>query len=211
MEGIKRLVCFAGLMAGLLLAMASAHSAPKTILVMGDSLSAEYGLARDSGWIKLLEKRLAQKKISATVANASISGETTSGGRSRLPALLKQHQPSHVVIELAGNDGLRGLSLTSTTDNLRTMIVQSKKAGAQVLLIGMQLPPNYGPDYTRRFTELFTTLAKEEKVALVPFLLEGFGQKTNMFQPDRIHPTAQAQLLMLDNVWPVLHPLLQAP
>lgn len=185
-----------------------AYSASKTILVLGDSLSAEYGLTRGSGWIALLEKRLQAQKIDADIVNASISGETTSGGRNRLPSLLEQHRPSHVVIELGANDGLRGLSLRATQANLQAMIDEAKEAQAQVLLIGMQLPPNYGGDYTKRFSAMFPELAKENRVALVPFLLDGIAKKADMFQSDRIHPTAQAQPVMLDSVWPHLKPLL---
>lgn len=185
-----------------------AYSASKTILVLGDSLSAEYGLTRGSGWIALLEKRLQAQKIDADIVNASISGETTSGGRNRLPSLLEQHRPSHVVIELGANDGLRGLSLRATQANLQAMIDEVKEAQAQVLLIGMQLPPNYGGDYTKRFSAMFPELAKENRVALVPFLLDGIAKKADMFQSDRIHPTAQAQPVMLDSVWPHLKPLL---
>ena len=190
---------------------AQAAPAGRTVLVVGDSLSAEYGLKRGEGWVALLEKQLAQEKMSATVVNASVSGETTSGGRSRLPALLAQHQPSHVVIELGGNDALRGLPLANTEDNLRWMAEAAQKAGAKVLLVGMQVPPNYGSDYTRRFEAVFGKVAQERKTALVPFLLKGVADGPNataLFQPDRIHPTAQAHPRMLDNVWPALRALL---
>ncbi|ADV00277.1 esterase protein [Alicycliphilus sp. B1] len=181
------------------------------ILVVGDSLSAEYGLPRGSGWVALLEKRLAQEKIGATVVNASVSGDTTAGGRARLPALLRQHGPTHVVIELGANDALRGLPLTNTRDNLAWMVEQSQAAGARVLLVGMQMPPNYGADYARRFAALFEAVAKERKVPLVPFLLHGIADvpdSTALFQPDRIHPRAEAHPRMLDNVWPQLRKLL---
>ncbi len=197
------------LMAGLLMQGSVAHSASKTVLVLGDSVSAEYGLARGAGWVALLEKRLAANKINATVVNASISGETTSGGRSRLGALLQKHRPQILILELGGNDGLRGLTMESTEANLRAMIALAKKAKAAVLLVGMQIPPNYGADYTRRFAGLYPKLAKENKLALVPFLFEGLKDDAQMFQPDRIHPTAQAQAIMLDNVWPHLKPLLR--
>nr|WP_241673194.1 arylesterase [Lacisediminimonas profundi] len=196
-------------MAGLLMQGSVAHSASKTVLVLGDSVSAEYGLARGAGWVALLEKRLAANKINATVVNASISGETTSGGRSRLGALLQKHRPQILILELGGNDGLRGLTMESTEANLRAMIALAKKAKAAVLLVGMQIPPNYGADYTRRFAGLYPKLAKENKLALVPFLFEGLKDDAQMFQPDRIHPTAQAQAIMLDNVWPHLKPLLR--
>ena len=185
---------------------------PAVILIVGDSLSAEYGLARGSGWVRLLEQRLTQEKIDATVVNASVSGDTTAGGRARLAALLKAHQPTTVVIELGGNDALRGLPLANTQDNLSAMTAQAQAAGARVLLVGMQVPPNYGADYGRRFAGLFETVARERKAALVPFLLQGVADAPNptaLFQPDRIHPNAQAQPRMLDNVWPELRKLLK--
>ena len=181
------------------------------ILVVGDSLSAEYGLARGTGWVALLQQRLAQDKIQAMVVNASVSGDTTAGGRARLAALLKLHQPTHVVLELGGNDALRGLPLANTQDNLAWMTEQAQAAGARVLLVGMQMPPNYGADYGRRFASLFEAVARQHKTALVPFLLKGVADAPNasaLFQPDRIHPRAEAQPRMLDNVWPELRKLL---
>jgi len=178
-----------------------------TIVVLGDSLSAEYGLRRGSGWVALLDEKLRQESVSARVVNASISGDTTSGGRSRLPALLAQHKPSHVVIELGGNDALRGLPLKMTEENLNQMTRLAQQAGAKVLLIGMQVPPNYGSDYTARFAGLFEQAAKATGAALVPFLLKGVADgddPTRLFQRDRIHPTAEAQPIMLANVWPML-------
>ncbi|MBI2772271.1 MAG: arylesterase [Burkholderiales bacterium] len=183
-----------------------------TILVLGDSLSAEYGLKRGAGWVALLESRLAAGKIPARVVNASISGETTSGGRSRLAALLAQHKPTHVVIELGGNDALRGLPLGNTEENLSQMTQAAQKAGARVLLVGMQVPPNYGADYSRRFAGLFEKVAKVHEASLVPFLLKGVADgddAVKMFQPDRIHPRAEAHPAMLDNVWPELKKLLK--
>ena len=177
------------------------------ILVVGDSLSAEYGLTRGSGWVALLQKKLAQEKPGVEVVNASISGETTSGGRSRMAALLQKHQPSHVVIELGGNDALRGLPLNMTQDNLLTMTRQAKAAGAQVLLLGMQMPPNYGPDMARQFEAAYTQVAKNQKAALVPFFLQGIGddpEPLKWFQADRIHPNEAAQPRMPANVWPTL-------
>ncbi len=191
------------------LAASTAYSASKTILVLGDSLSAEYGLTRGAGWVPLLEKKLATEKIDASIVNASISGETTSGGRARLQPLLQKHRPDIVVIELGANDALRGLSLAATEANLRAMINESKKAQAKVLLVGMQIPPNYGRDYTQRFAGIFPKLAKELKVSLVPFLLDGMADQPQLFQSDRIHPTAEAQPRLLDNVWPHLKPLLK--
>ena len=181
------------------------------ILVVGDSLSAEYGLKRGEGWVSLLEKRIADQRVAATVVNASISGDTTSGGRSRLPALLAQHKPTQVILELGGNDALRGLPLKSTEDNLNQMTRAAQAAGAKVLLVGMQVPPNYGGDYTRKFEELFKTVATANKAALVPFLLKGVAdvqEAPALFQTDRIHPAAVAQPRMLDNVWPELKKLL---
>lgn len=188
---------------------APAYSAPKPILVLGDSLSAEYGLPRGSGWISLLGNRLRNEKFDVLLINASISGETTAGGKARLPALLQQHQPAIVILELGGNDGLRGLSLAATQANLREMIKLVNKAGAEVLLIGMKVPPNYGPDYSKRFVSLFQTLGKERGATLVPFLLAGLDDVEKFFQPDRIHPNKEAQPIMLDNVWPGLKTLLK--
>ena len=183
----------------------------RTILVVGDSLSAEYGLNRGTGWVALLENRLKAEKLNAMVVNASISGDTSSGGRSRLGALLSQHRPSHVIIELGGNDALRGLPLSLTEDNLRQMTQAAQQAGARVLLVGMQVPPNYGRDYAERFATMFATVAKAHKAALVPFLLAGVGDgpdPTQMFQADRIHPKEEAHPIMLANVWPALRKLL---
>ena len=181
------------------------------MLVLGDSLSAEYGLARGSGWVALLERRLKQQKLPVSVVNGSISGDTTSGGRSRLPALLKQHRPGIVILELGGNDALRGLPLAMTQANLTEMARAAKAAGARVLIAGMQVPPNYGRKYGEDFSELFARVAKAEGAQLVPFLLKGVADGPDadaMFQADRIHPVAQAHPRMLDNVWPVLRPLL---
>lgn len=181
------------------------------ILVLGDSLSAEYGLTRGTGWVALLEQKLHTTNQPRKVINASISGETSSGGRVRLPALLKQHQPSVVVIELGGNDALRGLPLNGTLDNLRSMVKTSQAAGAKVLLLGMQMPPNYGKKYAQDFEQLYVQVAKEMSTALVPAFLKGVADTANpteLFQADRIHPTAQAQPIMLANVWPVLQTLL---
>ena len=187
----------------------SQPSAP-VILVVGDSLSAEYGLKRGTGWVPLLEKQLASEKKNARVVNASISGDTTSGGRSRLPALLAQHKPDTVVIELGGNDALRGLPLDMTEKNLAAMTQAAKKAGAKVLLLGMQVPPNYGGAYGATFSGLFAKVAKTENVALVPFFLKGIGDEADSaanFQADRIHPNEASQARMLANVWPELKKL----
>jgi acyl-CoA thioesterase-1 len=180
---------------------ARAAGAP-VILVVGDSLSAEYGLKRGSGWVALLQQRLAREKIPATVVNASISGDTTSGGRARLPALLAQRKPTHVILELGANDALRGLPLAGTEENLAGMVQAAQKAGARVLVVGIQVPPNYGSDYTRRFSQVFSDVAKEYKTGLVPFLLEGLPvESRDMFQPDGIHPRAEAHPRMMENVW----------
>ena len=182
-----------------------------SLLVVGDSLSAEYGLPRGSGWVALLAQQLAQEKSSWRVINASISGDTTSGGRSRLPALLQQHQPGIVIIELGANDALRGFSMKMTEDNLQEMIKACQAMGAKVLLVGMQVPPNYGADYAAQFSQLFIRLSKTHKTAVVPFLLKGIADVPNAaewFQTDRIHPNAAAHPRMLANVWPALKKLL---
>ncbi|HWU97214.1 MAG TPA: arylesterase [Oxalicibacterium sp.] len=186
----------------------TAYSASKTIVVLGDSLSAEYGLERGRGWVNLLQQKLATEKIDAHIVNASISGETTSGGRSRLPTLLTKHKPDVVIIELGANDALRGLSLSATQDNLQAMIKNAKDAKAKVLIIGMQIPPNYGGDYTRQFSALFPKVAKDSGSALVPFMLKGVAEKSELFQADRIHPNENAHPIILNNIWPALEPLI---
>jgi len=201
----------AALGAGLGAAPASADAGHE-IVVVGDSISAEFGLARGSGWVALLQKRLAAEKIPATVQNASISGETTSGGRSRLAALLATYKPGVLILELGANDALRGLPLTMTQDNLNQMTRAAQKAGAKVLLLGMQVPPNYGSDYANHFAALFGQVAKADKAALVPFFLKGVADAPNaaeLFQSDRIHPIAAAHPTLLNNVWPELKKLLE--
>jgi acyl-CoA thioesterase-1 len=183
----------------------------RSLLVVGDSLSAEYGLPRGSGWVALMAQQLAKEKSTWQVVNASISGDTTAGGRSRLPALLQQHQPGIVIIELGGNDALRGFSMKMTEDNLEEMIKACQAIGAKVLLIGMQVPPNYGADYAAQFSQVFMRLSKNRKTAVVPFLLKGIADAPNAtewFQADRIHPNAIAHPRILANVWPVLKKLL---
>jgi acyl-CoA thioesterase-1 len=188
----------------------SEGSGPKTnptVLVVGDSLSAEYGLTRGKGWVALLEQRLKTHPLKPRVINASISGDTTAGGRSRLPALLAQHRPQLVVIELGGNDALRGLPLDSSRANLKLMIQASRKAQAQVILLGMQVPPNYGRRYTEDFARLYSDLAREEAVPLLPFFLKDVAdgpRAQELFQADRIHPNEAAHPIMLENVWPLL-------
>ncbi|WMD21891.1 arylesterase [Achromobacter seleniivolatilans] len=189
-------------------AAAAEGSAPRTVLVVGDSLSAEYGIKRGTGWVPLLSARVSEQYPKYQVVNASISGDTTSGGVARLPALLRQHTPAVVVLELGSNDALRGLSLSMTEQNLRAMTQTAQKADAQVLIVGMQIPPNYGRDYTQRFAQLFPTVAKDEKARLVPFLMEGIATNRALFQADGIHPNEDAQPQLLDNVWPTLRPLL---
>jgi len=192
-------------------APARADPGQPVLLVVGDSISAAYGLSSGQGWVDLLASRLAAGRYPHRVVNASISGDTTAGGRARLGALLVQHKPAVVVIELGGNDGLRGGSLQATRDNLEAMVAAVRKAHAKVLLVGMRLPPNYGPAYTRQFDAIFASVSATQKVPLVPYLFDGFGEKNELFQPDRIHPTAAAQPLILDNVWPALAPLLGKP
>ena len=179
------------------------------VLIVGDSLSAEYGLPRGTGWVKLLEDRLKKDHSSWQVVNASISGETTAGGQTRLPLLLKTHQPKVVVIELGANDALRGLQLAATEQNLRKMIQASKQSGAKVLLLGMRIPPNYGQDYTNKFFAIYGKLASAEQVELLPFFLERVASRMDLFQADRIHPNVMAQSIMLENVWPKLEPMLK--
>ncbi|MEN9761180.1 MAG: hypothetical protein RI906_1006 [Pseudomonadota bacterium] len=186
--------------------VAAAASGP--VLVLGDSLSAEYGIARGKGWVSLLQARLAHRSPSLSVINASVSGETTAGGRTRIAALLERHKPSVVVIELGGNDALRGLDLKRTEANLREMIVASRSAGARPLLVGMQVPPNYGRSYTQAFAALFDEVARSTGTPLVPFLLAGIAEDLAFFQDDQIHPNERAQPLMLDTVWPSLKTLL---
>ena len=205
--------CLLVLWAAVAHGQAPANAAAPVLLVLGDSLSAEYGLPRGAGWVGLLADRLKSSTPQwngpqYSVVNASVSGETTSGGRTRMPALLKQHRPAVVIIELGANDGLRGLPIASMRENLVAMIRASRDIKARVLLVGMQMPPNYGRDYAQAFSGAFAQVAREEKVALAPFLLEGFADRLELFQQDRIHPNVKAQALMLDNVWPHLRPLL---
>ncbi len=179
------------------------------MLVVGDSLAAEYGLARGSGWVPLLARRLSEQYPNYQVVNASISGDTTSGGTARLPGLLKRHTPAVVVLELGSNDALRGLPLSMTENNLAAMTQAAKGAGAKVLIVGMQIPPNYGRDYTERFARVFQAVAQKEGVSLTPFLMEGMATDRELFQADGIHPNEKAQPTLLNNVWPGLKPLLR--
>lgn len=193
----------------LLLSATAAGAGAASVLVLGDSLSAGYGIAVEQSWPALLEERLNREKFPLSVVNASISGETTAGGRSRLPALLQREHPAVVVIALGANDGLRGLALDASRVNLRQMVRDAKAAGARVLLVGMRLPPNYGPDYTQAFDALFAAVAKQEQTALLPFLLEPIALDDAAFQADRLHPVAAVQPKILDHVWKSLRPLLK--
>jgi len=196
------------LLAAPLLSAESAANESPVIMVFGDSLSAAYGIRDEQGWVTLLQTRLEQEGYPHRVVNASVSGETSNGGLARLPAALQNNTPDLVVLELGGNDGLRGLPLQNLEDNLQTMITMIKASGAEVLLAGIQIPPNYGPRYTEPFTAIFPTLAERESVALLPFLIDGIAQHPELMQNDGIHPKAEAQPMIVDNVWPVLQPLL---
>ena len=189
--------------------IANAAQAEQTLLVFGDSLSAGYGIRQDQAWPALLDLRLKTQHYSYAVANASISGETSGGGAARFGAALARFKPSIVIIELGANDGLRGLQLTQLRDNLERMIRMSRAAGAQVLLVGIELPPNYGSDYTRGFAAVYTDLQRKHRVALLPFLFAGFATEREAFQADGLHPTAATQARLLDNIWRVLLPLLR--
>lgn len=191
----------------LLTASGSAFAAPATLLVFGDSLSAGYGIQPQEAWPSLLAQRLHKQGADYKVVNLSISGETTAGGRTRLPAALDQHRPTAVVLALGANDGLRGLAVNQMKDNLRAMIELTRRKGAKLLLVGMRLPPNYGP-YAEQFSRAFADLAKETGTPLLPFLLQGIAAETRWFQPDGLHPTREAQAKVLDTVWPALQPLL---
>lgn len=176
------------------------------ILVVGDSISAAFGMSMQAGWVSLMEKRLQQQIPQLTVINASISGDTTAGGLKRLPALLEQHQPTRTLIELGGNDGLRGMPINRIKANLQNMIAMAQAANSEVLLLGMQIPPNYGPRYTEMFRDIYTDLAQENEVDLVPFLLEGVAERKELMQDDGIHPTAEAQPIILEQVLPFINP-----
>jgi acyl-CoA thioesterase-1 len=180
----------------------------KTVLIYGDSLSSAYGMPERRGWVALLEERLKRERPDYSVANASISGETTAGGVARIASVLERNKPAIVIVELGANDGLRGLPVPAMKKNLAAIIEQSQKTGARVLLVGMRLPPNYGEDYTRAFERAYAEVARSHRAALLPFLLEGFAEKTELFQADRIHPTETAQPAVLRNVWTKLLPLL---
>ncbi len=192
----------------LLVIVPAAVRAAPTILVLGDSISAGYGLAQGEGWVALLEQRLLRDNLDYRVVNASISGETTLGGLNRIPVALREHQPAVVVVALGGNDGLRGNPLEETRRNLIAIVAACRKAGAKVVVAGMRVPPNYGPVYARRFEGLFAEVARQQNASLVPFMLQGFADDRKMFQADGIHPVAAAQSRILDNVYHRLRPLL---
>ena len=194
--------------AALALMCMAQNAAAGTILIVGDSISAGFGLDTRLGWVSLLEQRLEREGHDDRVINASISGDTSAGGQARLPALLTEHKPDVVIVELGGNDGLRGQPPAQLQQNLAAMIDAAKTAGAKVLLLGMQLPPNYGPRYTEAFVGVYTQLADEKQIALVPFFLEGVGGHPELMQADGLHPAAAGQKRLLDNVWPALKPLL---
>jgi acyl-CoA thioesterase-1 len=205
---LRQLLCCVLVTACLLVPAAPAHAARPTIVVFGDSLSAGYGLPQGSGWVDLLAQRLQRDRLDYDVVNASISGETTAGGRGRIGAVLDAHKPAVVVVELGANDGLRGATVDSTRANLAAIVEACRKAGARVLVVGMRIPPNYGPVYTRRFEAVFAEVARQQNAPLVPFLLDGFAEDRAMFQADGFHPVAAAQPRMLENVYRRLRGLL---
>lgn len=179
------------------------------ILIYGDSLSAGYGLAQPQGWVKLLEKKLDSEHYAYSVVNASISGETTSGGLTRFSIALKDYKPALIILELGANDGLRGLPVNAMANNLKSMLEQAKKINAKVLLLGMRIPPNYGPQYTQSFSDTYISLSKEYQAPLVPFMLENVAGKRELIQDDGLHPNASGQPIILENIWPKLKPLLK--
>jgi len=191
-----------------LAAVATQARAAETLLVYGDSLSAAYGLGRREGWVILLEERLRARKFNYIVDNASISGETSAGGAARIDATLARAKPSIVILELGSNDGLRGLPVAQMKANLARIVTAAQRRGAKVLIVGMRVPPNYGREYARDFSAVFAALAREHRTAYVPFLFEGFAERRDMYQSDDLHPNAQAQPIMLDNVWRTLEPML---
>ena len=192
-----------------MLVTCSAAASERTLLVFGDSLSAAYGLRTDQGWVTLLQQRLQAQGYGYRVVNASVSGETSDGGRNRIARALAQHQPELVILELGANDGLRGLPVRELRTNLAQMLVDIRKSGAKVLLIGILIPPNYGPQYTQAFAAMYQSLAKEQNVPLLPFLLDGIALEKQLMQADGLHPNAQGQPRVLENVWTQLQPLLR--
>ena len=204
---MKKSPYLAGLFLCLYLSLISLQAQEsKTVLVWGDSLSSAYGMSVEKGWVSLLEKRI--NGDGYKVINGSLSGETTRGGLARLPAMLTRHQPDIVILELGGNDGLRGISIQEMKDNLLQMTKQAQQSGADVVLLGMQIPPNYGPVYSQKFSQAFTSVADKTGAAFVPFFLENVANDFDLMQADGIHPVAKAQPVLLDNIWPVLERLL---
>jgi acyl-CoA thioesterase I len=203
MTSCMRLFCLL-----LLMLLTGAAQAAPTLMVLGDSLSAAYGIPREAGWVNLMAQRLQQEKSPYRVVNASVSGETTAGGLTRLPALLARHRPQLLILALGANDGLRGLPPPQTRRNLENMIALTERQGGKVLLVGMRLPPNFGATYTGKFQAVFSEVAKNRKVPLVPFLLEPIATRNELFQADGLHPTAAAQPQLLDTVWRGLAPML---
>jgi acyl-CoA thioesterase-1 len=203
--GFSRIVC---LFFSCTLTLAATPALAATVMVFGDSLSAGYGLKPGQGWVSLLEQRLQKEKPDYKVANVSLSGETTTGGRNRIEGALETHRPSIVILELGANDGLRGGATETTKTNLEAIVDACRKAGARVMIVGIQLPPNYGTAYTDKFRHIFTDVARQKKTALVPFLFEGFAEKPDYFQADGLHPAPVAQPLMLDLVWKALLPMI---
>ena len=197
------------LFAALMLVVAPAMANQNTLLVVGDSLSAAYGVPSETAWVELLRDRLGKENLDWTVVNASISGETTDGGLRRLPRLLEQNEPAVVIIELGGNDGLRGFPPNVIESNLASMIELAEDSGATPLLVGMQIPPNYGQRYTEMFAQIFPSLSDQYQIPLVPFFLDGIYDQDNLMQDDGIHPTEEAQPRLLENVWPTLEPMLR--
>ena len=209
---IMRVVLLSPLLLGLSCLMfltAPVYAASNSILIYGDSLSASYGIPQQQGWVSLLQQRLEDQHFPYKVINASVSGETSSGGLSRLSATLNEHQPNIVILELGANDGLRGLPLSVMKDNLAQMIEQSKRSGAKVLLIGMKIPPNYGPNYSQSFKQKYQQLSQELKVPRVPFMLQGMENRPELIQDDGLHPNVQGQPIILENIWPQLKLILK--
>jgi len=192
-----------------LLVFSTQSAAAKTLLVLGDSLSAAYNMQPQQGWVALMAERIALQHPAVKVVNASISGETTSGGLTRLPELLDRHQPDYIVLELAANDGLRGMPLQIIKKNLKQLIGLSKQVPAQVLILGVRLPTNYGPRYTEQFFRLFAELAQQQSISIVPFFMQGIALQSALMQADGLHPNARAQPFILENVWPAVNEMLE--
>lgn len=206
---LQKLLCVSLLGFSFVACISHANAANPKILVYGDSLSAAYGVAKSQGWVAFLQKKLADQHFKYDVINASISGETTSGGLTRLATTLAKTKPNIIILELGANDGLRGLPVKEMSANLNTMITQSKKANAKILLIGMKIPPNYGPKYADSFSNTYPQLSQQHQVSLVPFMLENIAAKPKLIQDDGLHPNVLGQPIMLDNIWPKLQPLLK--